>query len=66
MVFVIPDEKNGIKKAAKHLKTLLMSTIYDESSRFEYGKYDLYVPKFKFESKLEIKEILNNVCIKTI
>lgn len=60
MVIVVPDEVDGLGQIIKNLESFNSARL--ESSR-RCRKVKLYLPKFKIESEIDLKEPLRKVKI---
>merc|ERR1712096_207023 len=63
MVIILPDEKNGLDAVEQQLPK------FDFAKGFEFSRpmtYQISVPKFKIESKFELKETMESLGVKDI
>ncbi|XP_029826754.3 intracellular coagulation inhibitor 2 [Ixodes scapularis] len=63
MVILLPQEKTGVEALKMNLTAGILKTILD---RLVQRDVTVFLPKFKFESKYSLKEILQNMGIRRI
>ena len=60
MIIILPNEIDGLSDVEKKLQNTSLTNILSQGDKEEV---ELWLPKFKVESMLELNDVLQEVCI---